>query len=180
MSALEQLALEMPATESRGALLSDCGTYRYNLWRRWGDGLLMGFCMLNPSTADADVDDQTIRRCCYFAQREGFDGIYVVNLYAYRATDPADLWRHGGGGRGPENDQHIAAAIHNERIGTFVAAWGALPNHARGRHHGVRVMFRDGGRDLHCFGLTKKGWPRHPARLGNSTPIQPLPYPFRA
>ena len=175
---IDQLALDVPATEARGALLSDDGVYRYNLWRRWGDGLFMGYCMLNPSIADADLDDQTIRRCTYFAKREGFGGIYVVNLFAYRATQQADLWRLGGGGRGPDNDTHIAAAIVNDRIGMFVAAWGALPEVARGRQHTVRTMFRDAGRALHCPGLTAKHWPRHPSRLGNATPISPFPPPL--
>lgn len=174
---MDQLDLQLAPSESKGALLSDDGIYRYNLWRRWGDGLLLGWCMLNPSLADADVDDHTIRRCCYYARREGYGGIYVVNLYAYRAQKPADLWRlGGGGGRGIENDHHIAAAIGNDRIGGFVAAWGSLPEAARGRQHQVRTMFRDGGRDLQCLGLTVKRWPRHPARLGNGVPLVPFPH----
>lgn len=175
---MDQLALDVPPSQSQGALISDDGTYRYNLWRRWGDGLLMGYCMLNPSTADATVDDQTVRRCSYFAKREGYGGIHVVNLYAYRATEPSELWSLGGGGRGPENDFHIAHAIANERIGLFVAAWGALPELARWRQHEVRQMFKDADRPLHCLGLTKKGWPRHPSRLGNATAIIPFPHLF--
>lgn len=175
---MDQLDLALAPTLSKGALISDDQVYRYNLWRRWGDGLLLGYCMMNPSTADADLDDQTIRRCCYFAKREGYGGIYVVNLYAFRATQQKDLWFHRGGGVGPENDQHIAAAIQNERIGAFVAAWGALPELARGRQYKVRTMFRDAGRDLGCLGLTKKNWPRHPARLGNSVEIVPFPHPI--
>lgn len=175
---MDQLALEVPESDSRGALLSDDGVYRYNLWRRWGDGLLLGYCMLNPSTADADLDDQTIRRCSYFAKREGYGGIYVVNLYAFRATQQSDLWRLGGGGRGPDNDLHITAAILNERIGAFVAAWGALPDAARQRQQQVREMFKEGGRDLQCLGLTKKNWPRHPSRLGNSVALVPFPDPL--
>lgn len=171
----EQLTLDVPFAESRGALLSADGTYRYNLWRRWGPGLFLGYVMLNPSTADAEVDDQTIRRCCFFAKREGYDGIYVVNLYAYRATDQDDLWRLGGGGVGPDNDQHITAAILNDRIGGFVAAWGALPDLGRARQWRIREMFEDGGRDLTCLGRTKKGWPRHPSRLGNAVGLEPFP-----
>jgi hypothetical protein len=75
----------------RGATLSDCGRYRYRLWRRWADGPTVLFVMLNPSTADADVDDPTIRRCIGFARSWGAGALEVVNLYAWRATQPAEL-----------------------------------------------------------------------------------------
>ena len=93
------------------AVLSDCGTYRYRLWRKWGCGSPLLFVMLNPSTADAEVDDATIRRCLGFADAHGFGELEVVNLYAYRATDPADLKR-AGYPVGPDNDAHIEDAMH--------------------------------------------------------------------
>lgn len=82
-----------PGTEQlRGAVISDDGRYRYRLWRTWAPELpRMAWIMLNPSTADAEVDDPTIRRCVGFAKREGCGGIEVVNLYAYRSTDPSVL-----------------------------------------------------------------------------------------
>lgn len=172
---MDQLALDVPQAESKGALLSGDGTYRYNLWRRWGDGLLLGYCMLNPSTADADLDDQTIRRCMHYARRDGYSGIYVVNLYAFRATDQATLWRTPPPVRmGPDNDTHIHAAIGNDRIGEFVAAWGALPQLGFHRARAVVKMFEAGGRNMLCLGHTLKGWPRHPSRLGNDVPLEAL------
>jgi len=73
-----------------GAIVSDDGLYRYRLWRRWdAECPTMVWIMLNPSTADAEVDDPTIRRCIGFARREHCGGIEVVNLYALRATNPA-------------------------------------------------------------------------------------------
>ncbi len=70
-------------------------SYRYTLSRTWdtltGVGTVV-FVMLNPSTADEHVDDPTIRRCISFAKAAGFAGLYVVNLFAWRATKPADLW----------------------------------------------------------------------------------------
>src|SRR5689334_20041621 len=72
----------------KSAVLSPCGLYRYRLTRRWGDGPALLFVMLNPSTADATEDDPTIRRCTGFAKREGMPAIEVVNLFAWRATDP--------------------------------------------------------------------------------------------
>jgi hypothetical protein len=75
-----------------GAEFSDCGTYRYALWRTWNalqPGVL--FVGLNPSTADATTDDPTIRRCIGFAKRWGYGGITMANVFAYRATDPREM-----------------------------------------------------------------------------------------
>jgi len=77
----------------RGAVISPCGLYRYSLTRTWSAALPLPFVMLNPSTADADIDDPTIRRCMAFARREHAGGIIVANVFAYRATSPADLWK---------------------------------------------------------------------------------------
>ncbi len=77
---------------TKEAVISDCGRYRYRLTRRWGDGPLLSFIMLNPSTADAEVDDPTIRRCMGFARRDGYGGIVVGNLYAFRTTKPKALF----------------------------------------------------------------------------------------
>lgn len=77
---------------ARSAKISVCGRYRYFLERVLpsGDGA-MCFVMLNPSTADGEADDATIRRCIYFAGREGCKNLWVVNLFAFRATDPREL-----------------------------------------------------------------------------------------
>lgn len=75
------------------AVISDDGLYRYLLERHWDDTTSScTFVMLNPSTADALVDDPTIRRCVGFAKSFGCGSLRVVNLYAYRATKPAELW----------------------------------------------------------------------------------------
>jgi hypothetical protein len=71
--------------------LSDCGTYRYRLGRRWAEGPVDVWIMLNPSTADATVDDRTIGRCMEFSRRWGAGALVVGNLFALRATDPTDL-----------------------------------------------------------------------------------------
>jgi len=100
------------AIAERTATLSPCGRYRYRLGRRWAQhrlSLPLLFVMLNPSTADAEQDDATIRRCTTFAVAHGFDAMEVVNLFAFRATDPADLWR-AADPVGPDADRHIAEA----------------------------------------------------------------------
>lgn len=160
------------------ALLSDCGTYRYTLGRNLGHSLTLVnkpclFIMLNPSTADASLDDPTIRRCMGFARREGCTFLTVVNLFALRSTDPDVLSQHDDP-VGVENMTHIGRELrrHNPALGHLViAAWGA---HPMARHHGVRAIR---GR-LHeagalCLGMTKDGEPRHPLYLRADAPLIP-------
>lgn len=165
---MTQLPLPGSATDYRGADLSDCGRYRYALWRTWDVeaplGLNVLWIMLNPSTADGAHDDATIRRCVGFARAWGYGGIRVVNLFAYRATHPRDLWRYPEP-IGPRND----AVIYRELLlcdGPVIAAWGALP-HGRGRARAeaVAAAVRSADRLLECLGRTQDGHPRHPVRL---------------
>lgn len=149
----------------RTAIISDCGKFRYHLARRWGGGRPMMFIMLNPSTADADIDDPTIRKCIGFAERNGCEAIEVVNLFAYRATDPRDLAR-AGHQVGPLNDDHIASAAAQTSAygGIIVCAWGA---HARGlfRAGDVQALLTCIGYPLHALKLLADGTPAHPLML---------------
>jgi hypothetical protein len=153
----------------RGAAISEDEVYRYTLWRQWGTGQPMVFVMLNPSTADAEQDDPTIRRCVSFAKREGYGGIHVVNLFAYRATDPADLLRCPVDVVGPENDYHIREAGRMARLGgKVVAAWGAHATATSLRVNAVRMALRA---PIYCLGLTKQGAPRHPLYVRGDAPL---------
>lgn len=169
----------MTATMLRTASLSDDGRYRYTLTRSWGGELeqLQTFVMLNPSTADADLDDPTIRRCIRFAQRLGAPGILVVNLYAYRATQPADLWR-AADPVGPHNDAVLRSAMSG-RGRPVIAAWGA--NARRDRVERFLQLARNAGgrRDLVALGVTQAGAPKHPlARGRHRIPDDVVPQPF--
>lgn len=143
------------------AVISNCGQYRYVLTRRFDDMLadhpLALFLMLNPSTADADLDDPTIRRCIGFAKAWGCSGVVVVNLYALRSTDPSQLWRHEEP-VGKMNDKWIS------RLGAesvdVICAWGA--NAKAERVEEVVKMLESNGARLWCLGTTKSGAPRHP------------------
>lgn len=153
---------------NRSAVLSsDGGLYRYSLRRTWEPGVAHAlFIMLNPSTADATVDDPTIRRCMGFAAEWGLGGIYVANLYAYRATKPADLWR-ATDPVGPDNDQWLHALYVRTRFenGAVIAAWGANAKPDR-----VAAVCSSLG-PLDCLGVTKAGAPRHPLYLrADATP----------
>lgn len=153
------------------AVISDCGRYRYSLSRVWDESkYCLPFCMLNPSTADAEQNDPTIRRCIGFAKREGYGAIHVVNCFAFRATDPKAL-KLSGYPYGPENYMHIdnvlaAACLYGVPI---VCAWG---NHYSGKT-GKRL--RESGVDLVCLGKTKSGYPKHPLYLRADTPLEQWP-----
>lgn len=148
------------------------GPYRYNLWRTWGDpeGPYALFCMLNPSTADAKQDDPTIRRCIYFAQREGMDRLCVVNLYAFRATDPAELFK-AKDPIGPNNDQWIETEA--ERASLLIAAWGTKAKADRAAR--VNWLLRKHG-PLRCLRITKERDPGHPLYIPKSAELVLYPY----
>jgi len=159
----------------RGACLSDCGHFRYHLSRRFQVVEPMRslcFVMLNPSTADADLDDPTIRKCLGFAQRGDYDGIDVVNLYAYRATKPADL-KAAHYPVGPKNDTWITATA----LATFagggdvVCAWG---QNASGLSRAAEVVSLLRSLDVPLFTLDrcKDGTPAHPLMLPYSRTLQ--------
>lgn len=151
----------------REALISKDGRYRYWLTRSWGQGDRLCFVMLNPSTADADYDDPTIRRCIGFAKREDYDGINVVNLFAFRATDPGDLRRASRFGMditGPENDKWINEAFP---FGHVVFGWGSNARHWPLRTEAVAGMVEG----PMCLGVTKDGHPRHPLMVRADEPF---------
>jgi hypothetical protein len=151
--------------EDRGAEISEDGVYRYLLWRRWDKTKPRAlFIMLNPSTADADVDDPTIRRCIGFAKSWGMGGIRVTNLYPFRATDPADLAR-AAAPRGQGNLNWIERSI--DPVGISIAAWGAHKMVA-GQASEVRGIFYDAGIPLYALKLTADGHPGHPLYIASS------------
>ncbi len=155
----------------RDAVISACGLYRYRLTRTWDDRPPLVYVMLNPSTADALKDDATIRVCMGRAQRMGCGGIVVVNLFAYRATHPEELLL-AADPVGPENDQHISAALTGNPH-TVIAAWGVGGNYLR-RAWKVAHTCRMLQVPLHCLGVTKDGNPKHPLRIGYA--VQPQPW----
>lgn len=157
------------------------GPYRYRLWREWDASLPRAcFVMLNPSTADADTDDPTIRRCLGFARLWGCGRLDVVNLYALRATDPKVLSDHPDP-VGPLNDEAIEqAAMGAWRI---VAAWGStvvksgLSGTATARTalragHVMGALVRIA--PVYALGTTASGQPRHPLYVKGDTKPFPL------
>ena len=161
---------------TRGAAISDCGQYRYSLTRKWEPGAYsLPIIMLNPSTADADIDDPTIRRCMSFARREGFGGIRVVNLFAFRATSPDDMMA-AADPFGPGGAEHLedVLSIAAQAGLPVLAAWGTLGGY-RQRDEAVKMSAKGWGTKLVCLGTTKDGHPRHPLYVRGDQPFEALP-----
>lgn len=150
------------------ANLSLCRRYRYRLERSWGKGKLLSFVMLNPSTADETENDPTIRRCMGFARREGCDGIVVANLYAWRSSIPAALWK-ASDPYGEDNDAALVRIAY-EADGPVVCGWGV---HGGKTNRPIHLM-QKAGATLVCLGKTKGGHPRHPLYVRNDQPFEPL------
>lgn len=139
--------------------------YRYFLSRNWDDTLpAVTFIGLNPSTADATLDDPTIRRCVAFAKRWGGGAMWMVNLFAYRSTDPARL-KTVVDPVGTENDKWIDFAVSQAKI--VVAAWG---NHGSLLARSTSIASRHGSK-LKALEITQAGMPKHPLYVrGDVTP----------
>lgn len=165
-SAAAQRLVDRIAGDSAGAVFSRCRHYRYLLWRRWDQGALMLYIGLNPSTADARRTDPTIRRVIGFSRDAGFAGVLVVNLFAWRATDPTDLLR-AEAPEGPRNHHWIRQA--KSVCDLHLAGWG---NH--GRHRGASDAFRRHHPRLSCLAVTATGEPAHPLYLNKT--LRPRPY----
>jgi hypothetical protein len=151
------------------------GKYRYALHRKWSDGPSMLFIGLNPSTADADRLDPTLRRVVHFAMRENCGGMWVANLFAFRATDPRDLIRSYGDTLsrespiGPENDNYLQK-MAGWCQGHIVAGWGT---HGGWLERDTEVCELLKLYEIQCWGLTKDGHPKHPLYLRGDTPLTP-------
>ena len=145
----------MKKDTTRNAIISADGKYRYQLSRIWDEekpNIL--FIMLNPSTADADVDDPTIRRVMNFSKSWGYGGVFVGNLYAFRSTDPKAL-RNTDDPVGEDNIEHIKELIGvTERV---VYAWGNNQKEPEWLSSLVDTPY--------CIDISKKGLPKHPLYL---------------
>jgi hypothetical protein len=155
------------------AFISECGKYRYELRRTWDESRpKVMFIMLNPSTADAEIDDPTIRRCVGFAKSWGYGGILVGNLFAYRATEPKTLLTVNDP-IGRENLTHLKV-MYNESD-TAICAWGnGKLVEKLGKKFGEDYKPLSGflGR-IYYLELANDGTPKHPLYLkGDLKPVR--------
>jgi hypothetical protein len=154
-----------------GAILSPCGDYRYLLWRTWAPGPVLGLGMLNPSTADHRVNDQTIRLGVGRAQRMGCGALYVWNLFAWRATDPRELLRVADP-VGPDNAAALAYFL--AVVDVVICAWGG-DKAIRGRDQAALAAMRAAGHAPMAIGFTQAGHPLHPLRQPYERGPVPMP-----
>jgi hypothetical protein len=127
------------------------------------------FVGLNPSTADATQDDPTIRRCVGFADKWGYGGIAMVNLFAFRATDPSEM-KAADDPVGPDNEETLlkSGRLYNH----LVFMWGANGNH-HNRDVEVLELLSKYKHKWRCLGVTKAGMPKHPLYLAKDTELVP-------
>lgn len=153
----------------RDAVISDCGKYRYLLRRTWDhDRQRALFIMLNPSTADADIDDPTIRSCIRLCRSWGYGSFEVVNLFAWRATEP-DALPDPEIAIGPRNNDSILGAAG--RCDSIICAWGAHPK-ATWRGPAVWECVETQRPAMFCLGQNKDKSPKHPLYIKTGTPLQ--------
>lgn len=166
-----------------GCVISADELYRYTLPRL---GLLRGpskgrvlWVLVNPSTADGEVDDNTAKRVMGFSADFGFADSMIVNMFAWRDTEPTEMIVKGEAGHdliGPENDATIVreAALAD----LIIVGWGSifskvvryLPKYKDRDRDVLRLL---AGREVYCLGKTKDGRPRHPLMLAATTALEP-------
>lgn len=128
------------------------------MWRIWDISKgVVAFIGLNPSTADESEDDPTIRRCINFAKSWGYGGIEMLNLFAFRATKPVDLFKSMAP-IGPDNDFYLKAKTAEAAI--TIAAWGNGGNFKNREKDVLKLLD-----NLYCLSITKSGQPGHPLFL---------------
>lgn len=156
--------------ERSGAVFSSCRRYRYHVWRRWAPRPSVLWIMLNPRTADELTLDPPLTRCRNFSRTWGFPAFEVVNLFAWRATAPADLFR-AHDPVGSANDDALLEAV--DRTGRVVLAWG---NHRLkwGRAMEVLSLLAKRRRAPYGLRLTSEGQPAHSLNLPGT--CTPMPY----
>ncbi len=152
------------SSSESGAVFNEPRTHRYSLWRRWSGNCdaskMLPFIGLNPSTADESVNDQTVTRCINYAKSWGYHGMFMLNIFAFRATDPKDM-KAFPDPIGDLNNQailKIVGACGNKAL----CCWGA---HGDFMMRGAEVKYLLCFKQLFHLGLTKSGHPKHPLYL---------------
>jgi len=145
-----------------GAQLDHDRRYRYALWRIWDNSKpKVLFIGLNPSTADESATDRTLDKCIHFAAAWGYGGVYMANLFAYRATEPEDMKR-ASDPIGKDNDRWINHCAHECEL--IIAAWG---NHGLFMDRAVDIKRQFN--HLYCLKINKSGQPAHPLYQPNTS-----------
>lgn len=181
---------------SQGAVFSDCFQYRYRLWREWDPRKpVVAFLMLNPSVANAQKLDPTVRRCVGFARDWGYGRLEVINSFAWVDGDPRNLllsradarpedaFEHPDGTRiysyahdpvGPENDRTVQAVC--ELVDRVVVAWSGWVE-SLGRLPRMLELVEPYREKLVVLAYQKDGTPRHPLYMRKDVDVLPFVHP---
>lgn len=166
------------------AVISSCGLYRYRLDRDCGlpfeDGKVFAYFGINPSTADAQIDDQTVRKWIGFTSCNGGHRFIAGNVFSYRSRDVGALGEPGCVAQGPEHWEHLNAIISEADV--LVPCWGRLgkvPKHMRSAFDELLLVLVASGKPVLHFGLTQCGAPLHPQMLAYATPLTTFVIPVQ-
>lgn len=165
--------------DSASAEMSACGRYRYGLVRVW-DASKPGalFILLNPSTADGTQDDPTVRRCVGMAKKWGCGIMWIVNLFALRATNPRELLVDPDNAVGPQNDSYLNLALicFDRPADYIVCGWGNWGSHKLLRRRRDQVLSRLRAARTRCLSVNSTGDPKHPLYCkGDLVPLEYAP-----
>ena len=150
----------------KDAILSEDRKYRYVLSRIWDESKpLVVIIGLNPSTADEKDDDNTIKKCINFSKNWGYGGLYMWNLFAFRATAPSDMF-NASSPIGEENSKYIEK--YSKLSDKVICAWG---NNGNFKNRSKEVLLNI--ENKFYLKLNKTGEPAHPLYLNkNLIPIK--------
>ncbi len=156
------------------AVFSPCMAYRYWLEGKWSDSPALIVWMLNPSTADQSRLDPTIAGLIKRAKAWGYGAVVVINLFAYRATDPGDM-KKAADPIGPANDLFTDIALARAYDSGFpvICGWGNHGGHME-RSDWARAIAAERGASLAAFNITASGQPQHPLYIPHD--IRPQPW----
>ena len=159
------------------AHLSKCRKYRYTLHRTWDNSKeKIVFIGVNPSTADETIDDATLTKCMNYAKAWGYGGLVMLNLFAYRATDPTVMKSARDPIGGSENDSFIKKYTDPKKISKVICAWGEHGKHLDRANLVIKSHIHSDAK-LYALKINKSGAPHHPLYLSNK--VKPTIYKVR-
>lgn len=159
---------------SSGAHFTPDQLHRTRLWRIWEPDLpVLVWCLLNPSVAGVERGDLTLAKCIGFGRRNGYGGVWLVNLFTLVSTNPDNLASRVSTANCEDADVHIreAARLPHSRV---AVGWGSKPWAGDRARHVLQLLRTNAELKLQCLGTTTDGSPRHPSRLGYDTPLREL------
>jgi len=145
--------------ENNGAEFSECGKYRYKLWRIWDNELPIAMCIgLNPSTANSQKNDPTIIILKKMLTKLGYGGFYMTNLFAFISSKPEDLLTCDD----PLGDNDNKLKEVKLLCDDIIACWGSFKQATNRIKH---LYNNNDFPNTKCFAISKDGNPIHPLAM---------------